>query len=613
MRLGKKSLLRVEPLEDRCLLSADFVFDWNALLLDVQRLRAQGNPPATRALAILDGAIYDSVNAIRPTHTIFHVDARAFPGASAASADSAAAQAAHDVAFALYTQPAERTRFDALLAAQLAEVPDGQAETDGIALGQSVAALMLAWRANDHSGDIVPYTPGTGPGVWQPTPRPNPSPPPAELPGLPSATPQWPYVTPFALISGDQFRPGPPPALTSADYTAAYLEVKALGGNGTITPSTRTPEQTEIALFWAGVGVSNSGIAIWNQIAQTVAAEHSLSLADSARLFAQVNVASADAFVASFDAKYTYNFWRPVTAIRAADTDGNPDTLPDSTWTPLITTPNHPSYGSNHSVQSRAAAEALAAFFGTDQVRFTATAEVPGVGEVERSYKKFTEAAKEAGKSRIYAGIHWSFDVAVGEQLGRKVGQYVADHFFQALTGSGGGSLVAATAAPAPVSDALRANQVRPLLAAALTRWQAAGADTSALHGIDVRVADLGGLTLGKAVGNRIWLDDNAAGWGWFADATPWDDFEFTTPGDQGEQGRMDLLTVLEHEIGHLLGHVHEADGVMQDTLTAGTRRTVRPVLAAVTDELRGALAGLAWAEETLGSSGRPSRRASKR
>ena len=154
MRLMKQSLLRVEPLEDRCLLSADFVLEWNDLLLDVQRLRGQGNPQSARALAIMGAAVYDSVNAIDPTHTVYHVDARAFPGASTASADAAAAQAAHDVAYALYTQPAERLRFDALLATQLAEVPDGPAETAGIALGQYVAAQMLAWRANDGSDRV---------------------------------------------------------------------------------------------------------------------------------------------------------------------------------------------------------------------------------------------------------------------------------------------------------------------------------------------------------------------------------------------------------------------------------------------------------------------------
>jgi hypothetical protein len=425
MRLGKKCLLRVEPLEDRCLLSADFVFQWNDLLLDVQRVRNQGNPQSARALAIMGTAVYDSVNVISPTHTAFHVDARAFPGASTASADAAAAQAAHDVAFALYTVQADRDRFDALLGDQLGELLTGGASgvAEGITLGQFVAAQILDWRANDGSATppVVTYTIGTEPGDWQPTP-------PANNP-IP-ATPWWPAVTPFALASGDQFRPGPPPALASAAYTAAFEEVKSLGS---LTSSTRTPEQTEIATFWAGIGVSNAGIAIWDQIAETMAVEHDLSLVDSARLVAEVNVASADAFIASFDAKYTYNFWRPVTAIRAADIDGNPDTLADSTWTPLIVTPNHPSYGSNHATQSRAAAEALAAFFGTDQVRFTATWD-----GVTRSYKKFTDAAKEAGKSRIYAGIHWSYDVAAGESLGRKVGQYITDHYFRPLTSSGG-------------------------------------------------------------------------------------------------------------------------------------------------------------------------------
>jgi hypothetical protein len=416
-------LLRVELLEDRCLLSADFVFDWNDLLLDVQRVRAQGNPQSARALAIMGAAVYDSVNAVNPTHTVYRVDARALPGASTASADAAAAQAAHDVAFALYTVRADRDRFDTLLGDQIGELLTGGASgvAEGITLGQFVAAQMLAWRANDGSAASKPYTIGTEPGDWQPTP-----PAFAQTP----ATPQWPDVIPFALASGDQFRPGPPPALASAAYTAAFEEVKSLGS---LTSSTRTPEQTEIGLFWAGLGVSNAGIAIWDQVAQTVAVEQHLSLADSARLFAQVNVASADAFIASFDAKYTYNFWRPVTAIRAADTDGNPNTVQDPTWTPLIATPNHPSYGSNHATQSRAAAEAMAAFFGTDQIRFKATWD-----GVTRSFKKFTDAAKEAGKSRIYAGIHWSYDVAAGESLGRKVGQYVTNHYFQPLAGSGG-------------------------------------------------------------------------------------------------------------------------------------------------------------------------------
>jgi hypothetical protein len=171
----------------------------------------------------------------------------------------------------------------------------------------------------------------------------------------------------------------------------------------------------------------------------------------------------------------------------------------------------------------------------------------------------------------------------------------------------GDDQLRAAAAAPGTAHQSLRAGQVRPLLTEALARWQAAGVDTSGLRGIDVRIADLGGLTLGKADGRVIWLDDNAAGWGWFADRTPRSDSEFTRPGNQGEQNRMDLLTVLEHEVGHLLGREHEADGVMQATLTAGTRRTAGPAVAADRVGPGVDLTGLAWADESSGMGGRPS------
>jgi hypothetical protein len=492
MAVTKQGSLRVEQLEDRSLLSAGFVLEWNGSLLDVQQLRGQGNQQSARALAIMGAAVYDAVNAIHPTHTVFHVDATAFPDVATASADAAAAQAAHDVAYGLYTQAADRARFDALLTTQLAEVPDGPAEASGIALGHYVAGQMLAWRANDGSSAVVPYTIGTAPGDWQPTP-----PAFAQTP----ATPQWPYVTPFAMSSGSQFRAGPPPALTSAEYAAAFAEVKALGGDGVTTPSTRTPEQTEIALFWAGLGVSNAGVAIWNQITQTVSAAHHLSLADNARLFAEVSVAGADAFIAGFDTKYAYNFWRPVTAIRAADTDGNPNTVQDATWTPLIPTPNHPSYLSLHATQSRAAAEALAAFFGTDHVSFTAT-----WAGVDRSFTKFTDAAKEAGMSRIYAGIHWSFDMAAGEQQGRKVGTYVAANYFQPLTDLDEG--------PGPNPHSGRNHDASSLFA---------GGDFSSPGG-ETQVT-LGGQTPADTLAR-------------------WDDSAFCTLGNQSANGRGDPLTM---------------------------------------------------------------------
>lgn len=549
--------LSVESLDERSLPSAAFVPQWNDLLLNVQQSRGQGNQLAARSLAIMGAAVYDSVNAIDPTHTVYHIDARGFPGVSGASADAAAAQAAHDVAVVLYNQPGEVAQFEALLQSQLGEITDGPAETAGTALGSFVASKMLEWRSTDGAGASVPYVQHFEPGQWRPTPPSF---------ALTPATPQWQYVTPFAMTSGDQFRPGPPPKLTSADYTAAFNEVKQLGS---INSTTRTDEQTEIAFFWAGLGVSNAGVMIWNRIAQSMVASHDLSLPDTARMVAQVSVANADAFIAGFDAKYTYNFWRPVTAIRAADTDGNLNTIQDSTWAPLIATPNHQSFVSLHSTQSRAAAEALASFFGTDHVPFTAT-----WAGVERSFNKFTDAAKEAGKSRIYGGIHWSFDSAIGEQMGRKIGRYVTDHFFQPVDEL----LQAASAGPGKVNSSISTKQMQPMLKEALAHWRAAGVDTSSLAKVDIRIADLGGLNLGKAADGIIWIDDNAAGWGWFVDRTPKDNSEFTRRGNQGEQNRVDLLTVLEHEIGHLLGNGHEGDGVMQATLTAGTRQLVSPV-----------------------------------
>lgn len=437
-------------------------------------MRGQGNQQAARSLAIMGAAVYDSVNAINPTHTIYHVDARAFPGVASASPDAAAAQAAHDVAYALYTQSAERTRIDELLATQLAQVTDGAAENNGIALGQFVAAQMLAWRANDGSTATVPYTSGNQPGDWQPTPP---------LFAQTPATPQWRFVTPFTMTSGDQFRPGPPPELTDGKYTEAFNEVKSLGS---ATSTTRNAEQTEIAFFWAGIGVSNAGVAIWSQIAQTVAATQNLTLQQNARLFAQMSVANADAFIAGFDAKYTYDYWRPVTAIRAANTDGNPDTIQDSGWTPLIATPNHQSFVSLHSSQSRAAAESLAAFFGTDQVGFTAT-----WAGVEREFNKFTDAAKEAGKSRIFAGIHWSFDSSAGESLGRKIGRYVADHYFLPLSSSAGSSLQTTMAAPQSGNQPRMSFGMQPRI----TETSPLGMNTLDSQSIVSRSTDRGALT----------------------------------------------------------------------------------------------------------------------
>src|SRR5262249_27063523 len=269
--------------------------------------------------------------------------------------------------------------------------------------------------------------------------------------------PQWGDVTPFCISSDSAFRPPPPPALTSAEYTAAFNEVKSLGAANS---TTRTAEQSEIAHFWYGAAGTFTPTGYWNQIAQEGAVERGNSLVKTARLFALLNLAQADATFAIWDAKYTYNFWRPVTAIRAADTDGNPDTAADPTWTPFLVTPAHPSYISAHSGISGASAAVLAAFFGSDAIPFTfSSASLPGV---TRSFTSFSATAQECPDSRIYAGIHWRFDVAAGEALGYDVGNYVVSHCLLPRHDDHGDCQLRA-AAPAPVNRSLRAELVQPL------------------------------------------------------------------------------------------------------------------------------------------------------
>jgi hypothetical protein len=548
--------LSLQSLEDRSLMSGNVVLDWNTVALAATVQAGNAPPVAARTMAIVQAAVYDAVNTIDQTHEPY---ASAREGPSDASPEAAAAAAAHRVLIELY--PNQSATFDTALVTSLAAVPDGSAENKGVALGQSVALHLLDLRANDGANATVTYTPGNDPGDWQLTPPLN----------RPPLVPHWGSVTPFTMTSGDQFRPAGPPALTSADYTAAFNEVKELGSANS---TTRTTEETEIAKFWA-----DSSVPHWNKIAATVSEDQGLSLPETARLFAMMNLATADAYISSFEAKYVYNFWRPITAIRAADTDGNSDTLADPSWSPLIVNPQMPAYASGHSTFGGAAAVVLAGFFGTDDIAFSSTSDFMGMAGVTRSFDSFSEAAEENARSRMLAGIHWSFDNDDGLLAGRALGEYVVDNF---LTPEGADALMAADSPVRTVHKSLSANQVQPLLTQALSRWQAAGVDTSALTGLDVRIADLGGLTLGRAEDGVIWLDDNAAGWGWFVDRTPRSDSEFTRRGNQGERNRIDLLSVLTHEVGHVLGAEHAAGGVMQETLDAGVRRTVGSITTTI-------------------------------
>ncbi|MCA1603587.1 MAG: vanadium-dependent haloperoxidase, partial [Acidobacteria bacterium] len=336
----------------------DVVIDWNGHAANAIVGVAQQPPPRGMIrLAMVHVAIYDAVNAIEGhPFTPYAVTPNVV---SPASPEAAAAAAAHDVLIALF--PNQQTTLDANYAASLAAIPDGPAKTNGISVGQQAAAGILSFRANDGRDLVVPYTPGVGPGVWNPTP-----------PGfVPAQAPEVAHVQPFTLKSPSQFRAEPPPDLSSETWVRDYDETKSLGR---ATDSTRTPEQTDLARF-----ISDQPVLQWNRAWRGISVAKGLSLADNARFFAMLTTASSDALIACWDTKFFYNRWRPVTAIRAGDTDGNPETEPDPDWIGLVITPPHPEYPAAHGCFSGASAETLEFFFGTDKFDFTMDSKVAGL------------------------------------------------------------------------------------------------------------------------------------------------------------------------------------------------------------------------------------------
>jgi len=390
---------------------ADVVIDWDNVLLNAVRVDKTPPPKASRAMAMVHVAIFDAVNGILGGFTPYHVTASTPAGASP---EAAAAAAAHKVLVALY--PAQRSTFDAALTTSLAAIPDGTAKTAGVSWGESVADEILALRAHDHAADTVTYTAPTGASWWLPTP-------PAFAAAL---LPNWPTVTPWCMTNGSQFRQAAPPPPTSPEYTQAFEEVRLLGRTDS---QLRSADQTQIALFWADGAGTATPPGHWLVIAQGISQQRHLTLAENARLFALVGIAVADAAIVSWDHKYSFDNWRPVTGIQNADTDGNPATTADKTWLPLIATPPFPSYSSGHSTFSGSASRILALFLGTDAVSFSTTSD--GLPGVQRSFTSLSSAANEAGQSRIYGGIHWQFDNQVGLATGRSLAELV---FFNFLT-----------------------------------------------------------------------------------------------------------------------------------------------------------------------------------
>jgi hypothetical protein len=387
---------------------ADVITDWNEK--GVAYVTGKMVPAAgQRIMAITHVAMFDAVNSIDRRYRPYLVQ---LPAGATTSKEAAAAAAAGTVLAGL--NPQAEAEFKGAMAAYLATIPDSDAKTQGIALGESVAAKMLSARANDGSEAADSYRPKTRPGVYVPTPL------------MVSST--WPNLKPFALKSQSQFRPGPPIPLKSGEWAKDYNEIKAFGARNSTSRSAR---QTEDARFWLITGPQST-----DPIARQIVLGRKMSLIDSARFMAVVTVAAADAGVAVFDAKYQYDFWRPITAIRNGDIDDNPSTERDAAWQPIADTPMHPEYPCAHCLISNSVASAVEALLGTAEIPEAVMTSPTAPGATHR-FTNIRAYADEVANARIWAGFHYRFSVRVGQDAGRKVGQYVVDNVMRPMSVAG--------------------------------------------------------------------------------------------------------------------------------------------------------------------------------
>jgi hypothetical protein len=402
---------------------ADEVYDWNIAGFDITVAGGQNPILISRTMAMMHLAIHDALNAIDRRYEPYLSERRAEPTAAPGAAVAAAARDVLASVLPSFGTAEQRTKALGMLettyTAALAKIPDGVQKTQGIAAGQAAAAAMLTARQQDNATASPQYTPGTAPGQWRPHPNPVPPHPPVANPALaagnlPANLPHWGTVTPFMMATPWQFRqPGPPP-LKSEQYARDYNEVKRLGGKSS---TERTAAQVEIAKYW--YEGSPQG---WSRIARVVGAQRGLDRWDNARLLALINAVIADGYIAGADTRYLYNFWRPVTAIRAGDTDANDATAPEPTWETFMNTPPLPDYPSTHSVAGGAASAVLARFFGADQVSFSMTSG-PAFPEITRAFTSFSQASQENADSRVYAGIHFRTACQDGIKQGGQIGR----------------------------------------------------------------------------------------------------------------------------------------------------------------------------------------------
>ena len=378
---------------------ADVVTDANAKAADIAS-KAPGTPPAVRIMAHVQVSVFEAVNAITGRYPPFMAKINATPGASV---DAAVAAATRTVLSKLL--PAQQQAIDADYEAALKLVPDGSAKRDGVAVGEQAATTCLA---RPDEGLLVPdtYRPHTSAGTYVPT--------------IPPAVPNWGKRKPWVMSSGSQFRPGPPPALTSQTWVRDYDEIKAVGGKNS---TQRTPEQTAIAKFWEATAP-----AVYWPVARSVAAAPGRDVTANARLLAIAAMAMDDALIAVFDAKYTYNFWRPVTAIRNGDVDGNDATDRDPSWTPFIDTPMHPEYPCAHCIVSASLGAVLQAEIGNGPAP-TLGSSSPFAPGAARSWKTVAEFVQEVAQARIYDGVHYRNSTEVGSAMGKQIGELAVKSF----------------------------------------------------------------------------------------------------------------------------------------------------------------------------------------
>ncbi len=384
--------------------SADVITEWNQAATDLMRTIGIVGSPAARSMAMMNVAMSDAVNSVRGRYTRFIAQ---IPLASNASAEAAASAAAKDALLRLF--PAQKARIEEVYAVTLKGIPDGAAKSTGIAVGEQIAAAVYADRSNDAVNSPDNYRPITTPGVWIPT--------------TPPLFPEYATAKPWGMKGADQFRPGPPPQLSSILYARDYNETRTLGSKTSVK---RTPQQSEAVRFWSTGTFARS----WNEAASQLSAAKGLDLADNARLFALLTVGIADVTIADRDGKFHYNFWRPVTAIRNGDRDDNGATERDAGWLPSTPTPMSPEYPSGAAIIGGVAAAVLESVFGAGSVPRFAITDIAD-SRVVREFDSIAKLAEEQRNVRIWGGIHFRNSLEVGDAMGRKIADHLVANYLK--------------------------------------------------------------------------------------------------------------------------------------------------------------------------------------